>query len=192
MRKKIVMAITLALTVAFAGGCTSTSTSTTEVNLSATTDEGTKDYSFKEENNNGDITTEESYVETPTADTESTGTDESSDDPVKDAAVFIDGEVGSLWGNDGRGRRVTLDPDEIYVQVWSDDITSVDDLDEDAIRNDVIPSWMDAVESWRSELDSRGLNDVEICLQYISANTDEELVFFTIEGGELTYLAFED
>jgi len=192
MKKKIVTAIVLALTVAFTGGCTSTSTSTTEVNFSTTTDEGTKNYNYKEENNNGDITTEETYDETPASDTEDADTAESSGDPVKDAAVFIDGEVDSLWGNDGRGRRVTFDPDEIFVQVWSKGVTTVDDLDEDAIRNDVIPSWMDAINSWRSELDSRGLEDVEICFQYITDNANEELVFFTIEGGELIYLVFDN
>ena len=50
MRKKVLSVLIAALTVAALCGCTSTHTSTTEVNVQTTTDEGTKDYNFKSEN----------------------------------------------------------------------------------------------------------------------------------------------
>ncbi|MCR4591165.1 MAG: hypothetical protein K5668_10145 [Lachnospiraceae bacterium] len=184
MKNRVLTAVLMAMILAALSGCSSTSTSTTEVNVSTTTDEGTKDYNFKTENNNGEITTEKSVEETPAENAE--------DDETAEAAGFVDERVEAAWNQEDRGYRVTYDPDEIFVQIWSDGVSTKDDLDESALRDDVIPAWLNEISTWREELDSRGLDNVELCLQYISDNSDEDLVFFTIEGGELTYFAFDE
>ncbi|MCR5025092.1 MAG: hypothetical protein K6A90_12280 [Lachnospiraceae bacterium] len=81
--------------MAVLSGCSLTSTSTTEVNFSTTTDEGTKDYNFKAENNNGEITTESTEDETPASDDVEEYAED--DDPVADAAGFVDEGVNAVW-----------------------------------------------------------------------------------------------
>ncbi len=198
MRKKILSVLIAALTVAALCGCTSTHTSTTEVNVQTTTDEGTKDYNFKSENNNGEITTESTVNETPAGEDaedveEGEETALEDDDPVADAAEYVDDRVYSVWDKDGCQHRVSYDPDEIYVHICSDAVNSKDDLDEETIRNEVLPAWLDEISSWRAELDERGLENVELCLQYVNTlDADEIEVFFTIEGGEVTGLIFDE
>lgn len=66
-------------------GCTSESTSTTEFNVTTTTDEGTKEYNYKSENNNGDVTTSSTVTETPAEEDDDTISYE-----VKDGELIVE------------------------------------------------------------------------------------------------------
>ena len=78
-------------------------------------------------------------------------------------------------------------PDEIYIHVWREGITTIDDIDVDPFRDETIPAWLDIVNDCREELNKRGYSDVELCLQFITDDPENELVFLTIEGGEVIY-----
>lgn len=162
--------------------------STSEVSVSVNTDKGSKEYSFKAENNNGVVTTEKAVTESTTE----TVKDEDTESPVVEAAAYVDEYVESVWSQEGCGHHTTYDDDEIYVQIWYEGLSTTDDIDEQAFREDVIPEWLDDVAVWREELDGRGLSNVELCLQYVTDKQDEEIVYFTIEGGEVIYFVLDE
>lgn len=70
--KKISLGLVSIVLTALLVGCTSESTSTTEFNVTTTTDEGTKEYSYKSENNNGDVSTSSTVTETANDDEDDT------------------------------------------------------------------------------------------------------------------------
>lgn len=191
MKRNAIIAAVMASMVMLAG-CSHTSTSETTANFTIETDEGSQEYNYSSDLS-ATVGTENGLEidGNVTADTTDTaGTDESVDEAVLDAARYIDGILCDQWDDDDSDHRVTCDDDEIYVQVWNAGTSDADDLDEAQFQESVIPSWMEAVESWRAEVDGRGLSNVEICMQYVSDSSDT--AFFTIEGGEVTYNVFEE
>ena len=193
-RKKtlVVAAVSVSVMMGIAG-CSHTSTSETTANFSVETDEGKKEYNY-----NSDITASagtengievNSNVTSNTTDT--TEADKSVDEAVLDAGRYIDELLSKEWDDEDSDHRVTCDDDEIYVQVWNEGLSYVDNIDDpDEFQNSVIPFWLSTVEEWRSEIDNRGLNNVEICMQYVS--DIEDTAFLTIEGGAVTYNVFEE
>ena len=193
-RKKtlVVAAVSVSVVMGIAG-CSHTSTSETTANFSVETDEGKKEYNY-----NSDITASagtengievNSNVTSNTTDT--TEADKSVDEAVLDAGRYIDELLSKEWDDEDSDHRVTCDDDEIYVQVWNEGLSYVDNIDDpDEFQNSVIPFWLSTVEEWRSEIDNRGLNNVEICMQYVS--DIEDTAFLTIEGGAVTYNVFEE
>ena len=193
-RKKTLVVAAVSVSVVLGiSGCSHTSTSETTANFSIETDEGKKEYNY-----NSDITasadTENGIdvngtVTTNTTDT--TGAEESVDEAVMDAGRYIDELLSKEWDDEDSDHRVTCDDDEIYVQVWNEGLSYVDNIDDpDEFQNSVIPFWLSTVEEWRTEVDNRGLNNVEICMQYVS--DVEDTAFLTIEGGAVTYNVFEE
>lgn len=83
MKKIILGLVSIVLAVSLAG-CTSESTSTTEFNVTTTTDEGTKEYNYTAENNNGEVTTNTTVTETPAEDE-----DDSIAYEVKDGTLVV-------------------------------------------------------------------------------------------------------
>ena len=193
-RKKtlVVAAVSVSVMMGIAG-CSHTSTSETTANFSVETDEGKKEYNY-----NSDITASagtengievNSNVTSNTTDT--TEADKSVDEAVLDAGRYIDELLSKEWDDEDSDHRVTCDDDEIYVQVWNEGLSYVDNIDDpDEFQNSVIPFWLSTVEEWRTEMDNRGLNNVEICMQYVS--DVEDTAFLTIEGGAVTYNVFEE
>ncbi len=193
MRNGMVIVTATVLAATMLTACTKETTSSTTTNVTTTTDEGTTEYSYESENVNGEVTTEESVTTTAADSENSTDSAEGGElsQELYDAAIWIDGVLGSEWDEDGvYSHTVTADPDKIYVHVWDEQVAAKDDLNEDAFCNKVIPAWIDTVGKWREELDSRGLNDVDICFEYVANNNED--VFCEIEGGELTYSVFDN
>lgn len=193
--KKILAIIGIALCTMSLAACTSESKTTTSFNVTTETDDGTTEYSYISENNNGEVTEDESYTETPADDSgEVVGDSEEAveyDPALVEAAEWIDSELTSVISEDEGSHHTTYDENEIYSQIYYNGAETVDDLDEEAMKNDIIPIWVDNVTNvWRSELDSRGLENIELCLQFVSENGED--VFFTIEGGELVYSVYDD
>ncbi len=175
MKKKILMAILLTAVLGLAA-CTSEKTSSTNINITTTTDEGTKEYNYSSENVNGEVTTESSVTETPAG-------DEAADELVS-FCEDMDRDLTEKWDTDeGDGHDITYDPDRIYVHTWEADIRSEKDADPEYYKNSIIPSWIQATEDWRKTLDGKGLTDVGITYQYLSA--DQSIALFTIKDGEI-------
>ncbi|WP_031551239.1 hypothetical protein [Oribacterium sp. FC2011] len=187
-------------------GCSVERKSTSEVNFSVNTDGNSKEYSFKAENNNGVITTEKSVTEETAAATEAPeesteAAEESTEAPEEsteaaeetenedflNAIYYVDDTISEAWNDEGCAHKITYDPDEIYIHVWREGITTIDDIDVDPFRDETIPAWLDIVNDCREELNKRGYSDVELCLQFITDDPENELVFLTIEGGEVIY-----
>ena len=193
MKKKLVVAAVSVSVVMGISGCSHTSTSETTANFSVETDEGKKEYNY-----NSDITASagtENGIEVngnvTTNTTDTTEADETVDEAVLDAGRYIDELLSKEWDDEDSDHRVTCDDEEIYVQVWNEGLSYVDNIDDpDEFKNSVIPFWLSTVEEWRSEIDNRGLNNVEICMQYVS--DIEDTAFLTIEGGAVTYNVFEE
>ncbi|MBO6147854.1 MAG: hypothetical protein J6O55_00785 [Lachnospiraceae bacterium] len=72
-------------------GCTTSHTSTTEVNVTTTDESGTKEYNFSAEDNNGEVSVEESTAETPadSAEAENKGDDYNVDYDVADGNLKL-------------------------------------------------------------------------------------------------------
>ena len=195
LKRTISVGTISALIVIVASGCSHTSSSETTANFSIETDEGKKDYSY-----NSDVTASvgtenglevDGNVATNTTDTTNDETvEEAVDEAVLDAGRYIDELLSNNWDDEDSDHRVTCDDDEIYVQIWNEGLSYADNIDEEEFQNNVIPFWLTTVEEWRTEVDKRGLNNVEICMQYISDIDDT--AFFTIEGGVVTYNVFEE
>ncbi len=173
-------------------GCSVERTSTSEVNFSVNTDGNSKEYSFKAENNNGVITTEKSVTEETAASTEAPeesteAAEETENEDFLNAIYYVDDTISEAWNDEGCAHKITYDPDEIYIHVWREGITTIDDIDVDPFRDETIPAWLDIVNDCREELNKRGYGDVELCLQFITDDPENELVFLTIEGGEVIY-----
>ena len=173
-------------------GCSVERTSTSEVNFSVNTDGNSKEYSFKAENNNGVITTEKSVTEETVAGTEAPeesteAAEETENEDFLNAIYYVDDTISEAWNDEGCAHKITYDPDEIYIHVWREGITTIDDIDVDPFRDETIPAWLDIVNDCREELNKRGYSDVELCLQFITDDPENELVFLTIEGGEVIY-----
>ena len=173
-------------------GCSVERTSTSEVNFSVNTDGNSKEYSFKAENNNGVITTEKSVTEETVAATEAPeesteAAEETENEDFLNAIYYVDDTISEAWNDEGCAHKITYDPDEIYIHVWREGITTIDDIDVDPFRDETIPAWLDIVNDCREELNKRGYSDVELCLQFITDAPENELVFLTIEGGEVIY-----
>ena len=173
-------------------GCSVERTSTSEVNFSVNTDGNSKEYSFKAENNNGVITTEKSVTEETVAGTEAPeesteAAEETENEDFLNAIYYVDDTISEAWNDEGCAHKITYDPDEIYIHVWREGITNIDDIDVDPFRDETIPAWLDIVNDCREELNKRGYSDVELCLQFITDDPENELVFLTIEGGEVIY-----
>lgn len=173
-------------------GCSVERTSTSEVNFSVNTDGNSKEYSFKAENNNGVITTEKSVTEETAAATEAPeesteAAEETENEDFLNAIYYVDDTISEAWNDEGCAHKITYDPDEIYIHVWREGITTIDDIDVDPFRDETIPAWLDIVNDCREELNKRGYSDVELCLQFITDDPENELVFLTIEGGEVIY-----
>ena len=185
--------------------CTHESSSTTSFDISTTTDEGIKNYSYKSENVNGEVTTESSVTETTNdededdmeyevADGDDTEYEVADGDEIDSGVVmeaeWLDEGLADAWDNDSCGHDVSYDEDTIYVHIWSGEIESSDELDEESMRNDTIPSWIEATQDWMEEFKNDGMEDLHICLQDVSEPNGE--VFFTIEDGEVTYFVLDE
>ncbi|MCR5746496.1 MAG: hypothetical protein K6G03_02205 [Lachnospiraceae bacterium] len=203
--KKSVFALAVLLSAVSLAGCTSEHTSTTTVDVTTSTDEGTKEYSFKSENNNGEVKTETSVNEIP-AGTESTAgvseTDDDSDFETADGstaeisddlmayAEYLDGVLADGWDNETASHKISCDPDKIYVHVWDTRFDSADKMDADEFVKEVVPSWEEASVSWLDDLKKNGLGEVHTYFQYITPDTNT--VFATIEDGKATYVVFSE
>ena len=109
---------------------------------------------------------------------------------VKDMAVMMDADIKSFWGDN---RAVNMTDDDtgrsIHIAMWEDGVNSetIKDISNwDEVRDariNLYNAYVDVLE----ELD---MNDIILGLDYISE--DQDLTFFTIEAGEITYDAFAD
>ncbi len=75
------------------------------------------------------------------------------------------------------------------MHIWRDNAATRDDVNEEEFIDKVIPGWIDTAVMWQEELANNGLEDVNICIEYV-ANNEKDL-FFEINGGELTYSIFD-
>ncbi|MBQ8665793.1 MAG: hypothetical protein IJ526_02905 [Lachnospiraceae bacterium] len=174
--------------------CKSESTSSTTVNFSTTTDEGTKEYSYTSENNNGEVTEESSYSETPAtedADAEdAVAADQETNPALDEYANKLYDDLANGWDTDeGDGHRVTYDPDRLFVTVWQNEIATIDDITQEEIEDKVIPYWLNSVSEWRQAMDEEGLQDVGITFQYVY--NDQDIAILVIEDGEVVYTVFD-
>ena len=197
----IILAVLLvALSLA---ACKSESTSTTSFNVTTTTDEGTKEYNYKAEEKNGKVTTESSVTETPAdQDTDEDSeeyetaevineesTDEDIDPAVMEEAEWIDDLLAKQWDNNNDGHSVYVDPDAIYVHIWSEGASNAEDLDQEQFRDEILPSWVSSAEQMREQFEEDGLGDLHLTIQYISDQSDA--AFFTIEDEEVVFFVFD-
>ncbi len=182
MKKSLLIMMMLVAAVGVSA-CTSESTSTTTVDVTTTTDEGTKEYSYKSENNNGDVTTETNVTETPAG--EEGAEEVEIDEDLMGYAENIDATLSMDWDDDESGHDVSCDPDTVYVHVWSETVMDASELNEDEFREQIIPSWEKASSDWQSEMEEEGIEGMHVCFQYLAG--DKETVIFTVEDGKITY-----
>ncbi|WP_026495762.1 hypothetical protein [Butyrivibrio sp. WCD3002] len=197
MKAKILFICTLFCAASLAG-CKTEHTSTTTMNYSVETDDGTTSAEYKVENNNGEITTESSKTETP-ADTEEV-TEEASaadneeeydfPDEVVQKAEWIDQVLTDQWDSETTSHHTTYDESWIYVQVAGTGLESAEDADSESFTQEIIPSWLDAVNSWEEDWTDDDSSPIPVCLQY--TNDDMSTAIFTIEDGQITYSAFDE
>ncbi len=190
MRNKITVAIIMAVLAMGVAGCKTESTHTSEATLTTTVNGETTEYDLS--GNKDAAPAEESAPEEPQ---EETGDDaqeeEYYDEDRNDACGYIDEKMTEVWADDETHYDISYDPDMIYVHIWADGMVSPDQLDEEKIRDEIIPEWIEVMGDWRRELDDRGLTDVSVMLQYISDSEDNN-VFFSIIDQELAYLVFDE
>jgi hypothetical protein len=182
MKNKLILFV-IAITAIGLTACTRESTSTTNFSFSTTTDDGTTDYSYKSENVNGEVTTESSVTET-------NYDDDDINSGVLMEAGWLDDGLTDGWDHDKTGHDVSYDEDTIYIHIWSGEIASSDELDEEDMRNNTIPSWIEATQDWMEKFKEDGFEDLHVCLQDVSRQGGE--VFFTIEDGEVTYFVLDE
>lgn len=191
--KKRAMILAVLMAALSLSACTSESTSTTTINVETTTDEGTKEYSYKSENHNGEVTTETNVTETPAADNgaeEETDAAEEVDAGTLEEAEWLDSLLTEKFDDEDAGHRVTYNPKEIYVSIWQKGITGPDDVNEEEFRSNVLESWVEATKGWKEQFEEDGNGDVYLSFQYIA--DDESQALFTIEDGEVTYFVFDE
>ena len=105
-------------------------------------------------------------------------------------ADWLDGLFETKWDSETAHHDVQYDDAYIYVHAWSDDTPTLDDVDADAYRNNVIPSWIDAIPSWAEAWEENGWDTkTNVCFQYLTGDT--EYVIFTIENGELAFFCYD-
>ena len=192
MKRKIFIAAVLAMALGLTA-CTSESTSSTNVNISTTTDEGTKEFSYSTENNNGEVTTESSVTETPAEDTDTAGEEGSveASDAMMTLIDELDSNLTANWDTEeGDGHDISYDEDWVYVHTWDSNASSIDSIDEAEFRDTIIPSWVDATTAWRQDFDGAGLENVGITFQCVTEQEGD--VIFTIENGEVTYFVLDE
>ncbi len=98
MKKSLAILLT-AFMAATLVACTSEHSSSTNVNVTTTTDEGTKEYNYTEEVKNGEVTTSETVTETPAGENATDAadaTDETSADEFDEDSVTYRIETGYL------------------------------------------------------------------------------------------------
>ncbi|WP_026662299.1 hypothetical protein [Butyrivibrio proteoclasticus] len=93
--KKISLALIGLMMVGSLVGCASESTSTSQFNITTTTDEGTTEYNYSAELNNGELTTSSSVTETPAA--ENMAYEETADQDDDEDTINYKVEDGSLY-----------------------------------------------------------------------------------------------
>lgn len=109
---------------------------------------------------------------------------------MKDIGVMMDADIKSFWG-DSRDVRMADDENgrSISIFMWEDGITSetvkdINNWDEvRAAKINLYNAYVDVLEEF-------DMNDILLRLSYISA--DQDVAFFSIEGGQITYDVFED
>ena len=109
---------------------------------------------------------------------------------VEDLALMIDADLNNFWGTN---KVVDYSQDDnsrlIHIAMWEDGVTSetIEDISNwDEVRN----ARVELCEDYIDAFDGLGIKDVALGLDYISA--DQDVTFLTIEGGEITYDAFDD
>ncbi|WP_026525978.1 MULTISPECIES: hypothetical protein [unclassified Butyrivibrio] len=197
MKAKIAFICALFCAASLAG-CKTEHTSTTTMNYSVETDEGTTSAEYKVENNNGEITTESTETSTPAeaedVTEEAAETDAGEEYDIPDAVVqkaeWIDQLLSEQWDSDTTSHNTTYDESWIYVQIAGTGIESAEDADAESFTQEVIPSWLDAVNSWEEDWAEDDSAPIPVCLQY--TNDDMTTALFTIEEGQITYSAFDE
>lgn len=184
---KTTKALILSLVLAFGlAGCSSQSTSQTSVSLSVKTDDGEKNYSMKAENNNGGVKVEETVV-TKTA-AEKAG--DEMPEYVVSQAEWVDELLSEKWDTENEKHYVSYDESTIYIQVWGIGVTTIEDIDEEVFRKEIIPSWQESTTGWQEAWQEEYSDIAHVYFQYASDN--EEDAFFTLEDGEVTYFVFDE
>ena len=181
MKKTIITALAVAVITVVLAGCKSESTHTSEVHFSKTIDGETEEYTFGAEGN-AEISPDNDTADDPDDDVDIS-------DELYDATGYVDQDVSYIWDEEGCKHRIFMQPDCIHVRISYEGLNDPGQLNEQQFREDVIPGWIDAQNNWRKEFDKRGLKDVHFEIQYVSDN--EDLVFFTIEDGEVIYNALD-
>ena len=179
---KIIAVLGVTALIMALGGCSSQTTHTSEVHFSKTFDGETEEYT---------VGTEGSVALSPDKDDADDDDDDISDE-LYDATGYIDEDVSYIWDEEGCKHRIFMKPDRITVHVSYEGLTSPDQLNEKQFREDVIPGWVEAMGNWRKEFDKRGLNDVHFTVQYITDDPEDDIVFPTIEDGEVIYNVLDD
>ncbi len=183
MKKKITTAAVIMAVLAMGvSGCKTESTHTSEATLTTTVNGETTEYDLS--NNGEPAPVEETASEEPSE-------DEYYDEDRNNACLYIDEQMTEVWADDDNHYDISYDPDMIYVHIWADGLVTPDQLDEEKIRETIIPSWIEVMGEWRTELDNRGLSDVSVMLQYIS-DSEDSTVFFTITDQELSYFVLDE
>ena len=93
--KKISLALIGLMMVGSLVGCASESTSTSQFNITTTTEEGTTEYNYSAELNNGELTTSSSVTETPAA--ENMAYEENADQDDDEDTINYNVVDGSLY-----------------------------------------------------------------------------------------------
>ncbi len=194
--KKTVHVLIAAVIAVVLAGCKTESTHTSEATLTTTVNGETTEYNLSADASVKSDADEQTQTEDNAAQAEDGNVQTEEDDDISeevyDAAGYVDDYIAQVWSEEGCNRHVTVDPDHIYAQVWCEGITYPDQLDKQAFDDEVIPQWQDFSADVRKELDSRGLDNVGFTLQYITDSEDEEIVFLTLENGEVIYCVLDD
>lgn len=197
MKAKIAFICALFCAASLAG-CKTEHTSTTTMNYSVETDDGTTSAEYKIENNNGEITTESSETSTPANTQEVTEEASEADnaeetnvpDEVIKKAEWIDQILSEQWDSETTSHNTTCDENWIYVQIAGTGLESDKDADPESFTQEIIPSWLDAVNSWEEDWSEEGSAHIPVCLQYTT--DDMSTAIFTIEDGQITYSLFDE
>ncbi|MBQ8075322.1 MAG: hypothetical protein IJ237_04975 [Oscillospiraceae bacterium] len=109
---------------------------------------------------------------------------------VEDVALMMDADLNSFWGENKSVKYTDDDKEQlIHIAMWEDGVNSetINDVNNwDEVTDAKITLYNDYIDA----LNELGMGNVVLNLDYLSE--DQDVTFFTIEAGEITYDAFAD